>query len=208
MPRPIAVALREDLEAQFDRGDEGAKLIAVVLDGEPLEDFGATRFGEPLTAALEAAKELVDCFLESGVPCKAHPLDATSRWSFTSGDGDALLGRNGSNWPKFREAHTLVRGGGTPQNKESYLLVHHKHKGGRLTTFWAGVQAARQRLRSVKGVSTLEKRAGARHLIGHYREFGKEPPRSLVEMAGTSYAGGNVALATMRLRLMAGRLPT
>ncbi|NIX55348.1 MAG: hypothetical protein GWN14_05295 [candidate division Zixibacteria bacterium] len=206
MSRNISVNIKDGLNANFERNENGINLVSVTLHEDELEDFGALKFGEPITKAIEAAEELIECFLESVVPFKSYPLDQTTRWSFTSSDGNALLGRNGENWGKFKAAHTIVKGGGTPKNKGAYALPHHKIKGGQVTTFWSGVRAARQRLSAVSGVSDAERQGAARHLARHYREFGKTPPASLAELAGQSYADANSVIAMMKLRSAARRL--
>lgn len=141
------------------------------------------------------------------VAFKAYPLadrdNQPEAWSFTVEDKIALLyagahvvsRRDWANapektrtrgWRLYREAHAWIddayEGFPYPQNKSAYLLPHHKLVDGTLKTFFTGVAKsmasmmpggwARRRIRSTHARARVW-----RHLAGHLREFGIEPPQ-------------------------------
>lgn len=131
------------------------------------------------------------------VPHRKYGLNRSSSWSFSAADGNALLGPNGDQWGRYKAAHTIVLGGGTPDEKASYKLPH--HKGEELTTYWRGVVAAAAALVGARGGVQAEagdKAGAARHLSSHYREFEEAPPEALADLA----AGRAAALTWEQFR--------
>jgi hypothetical protein len=67
-----------------------------------------------------------------------------------------------------------------PHVLASYKLPHHDIIDGRLQTVWHGVAAAMAAVKGARGGVKLDQTAKViSHLAKHYKEFGKEVPKSL-----------------------------
>ena len=112
------------------------------------------------------------------VPYKEFPLaDPGASWSFSADDGNALLGPSQNNWARFKSVHTTLDGSGTPKEKGSYHLPHHKVMDGSIKTVWKGVSAAGAAIMGARGGYKGGDVDGAKaHLAKHYKQFDKVPP--------------------------------
>lgn len=84
---------------------------------------------------------------------------------------------------QYRRACLIDKGTGDPNSKDRYALPV-REPSGQLNV--NGVEAAAQRLGQVQGVAPDKKQAAARKLIQLYSQFGKTPPDSLKQLAGSS----------------------
>jgi len=173
---------------------------AISLEKEDGLPECATAERVPEHPLVQAAVDYAAALVEAAVPFKSYPKDETSAWSFSGADGNALLQPGGTNWARYKAAHTWVDGSGTPESKGAYKLPHHKLKAGTMTTFWTGVKAAAGAMAGARGASPVpqaERKPVLRHLQRHYREFGKPfPPDLAKEIEGD--ARTNIVLAARR----------
>lgn len=112
------------------------------------------------------------------VAFKKFPLaEVDMRWSFTSTDGNSILG-DPPNWIKYRSVHTWYDVEEV-DTKKGYKLPHHKLVDGKIKTVWKGVAAAMASLLGARGgvdIPTDERKKVYNHLSKHYKEFEKDVP--------------------------------
>lgn len=115
--------------------------------------------------------------IKSVVAYKKFPLaEEGLSWSFSSGDGNKILG-DPPNWTKYASVHTTVDSD-NKETKSSYHLPHHKDIDG-IKTVWRGVSAAGNALMGARGgvnISASDASGAKGHLAKHYKEFDKTPP--------------------------------
>jgi len=81
-------------------------------------------------------------------------------------------------WSKYASGFAWFDSG-DKENYGAYKLPHHDIIGGDIKTVWRGVRAAMAALLGARGgvdVPSGDKKGIYNHLVGHYRQFDKEPP--------------------------------
>jgi len=117
---------------------------------------------------------------KAAVPYRDYPMSDETGWSFTAADGNELLGENGDNWGRYKEAHAYFdrEQGTVPTVKQAYGLPHHKNVP--LRTYRRGVTAAIAALNGARGgfqrAQGEERTRIYNHLARHLRENDIEPP--------------------------------
>jgi len=123
------------------------------------------------------------------VAYKGYPLADTRAWSFSSGEGKAILENFGGEesdraWKAYENAHGWVNpeagDNNPPRVREAYSLPHHKLADGEMKTFPGGVIAATAAINGARGGVTKippgERRGVYNHLARHYRQMNMTPP--------------------------------
>ncbi len=98
-------------------------------------------------------------------------------WTFSARDGDGIIERGG--WKAYKQAHGWFEGTGTPEEKKSYKLPHHKVFTGSVKVIWRGVAAAAVVVQGGRGGLNIppgDVPGVKRHLSRHYSQFDREPP--------------------------------
>lgn len=139
--------------------------------------------------------------INAAVALKSYPmLPIEQSFVFTEKDRDGLLAPDGGNWPQYKNAHAWYdpdedpEDPTMPEEKDAYKFPHHVVKDGKLATVFEGVAKAAASLLGVRNaveVLDQDKAGVAKHLAGHFREFGKTPPPEL-----DALAKGKVAATT------------
>lgn len=80
-------------------------------------------------------------------------IDFSSSWSFSSEDGNKLLGENGNDWTKFSSVHLAENPDIESNTKNKYAYPIGKLKGNILTIYRGGVIAAKQAAAGARGAS-------------------------------------------------------
>lgn len=73
----------------------------------------------------------------------AGRVDTSSAWSFSTGDGDALLG-DSDDWERYSKAHLALTPGGDKNKKDTYHFPIAKMKDGKVVVYRKGVISAKQ----------------------------------------------------------------
>ena len=102
--------------------------------GMDVESFGSSNLG-----LNPSASSFADSLIRAG------KVDKDSSWSFTAGDGDALLGEAGEDWSRYSRMHLGLEEGGDKESKAAFKFPYGKLVGGNPTVFRSGLIAARQR---------------------------------------------------------------
>jgi len=113
------------------------------------------------------------------VPYKKFPLADDVAWSFSSADGNKILGdEENPDWEKYKSVHAWFDSE-NPEIRASYKLPHHKVIDGEIKTVRRGVIAAMGALLGARGgtkIPDADRKAVYEHLKRHYKELDLEPP--------------------------------
>ena len=153
------------------------ELSLVAVPGDPRTNIQVI---ESLFEAMSTVSERVVPFEETPTAPEERAWDADEavqrlrKWASSDGSGR----KETIDWEKYRRAFAWY----DPEHADDfggYKLPHHDIVDGRLCVVWRGVVAAMQVLLGARGGVDIpeEDRLGVyRHLAGHYRQFGREPP--------------------------------
>jgi len=147
---------------------EGAYPNAQVLSTFSGQESGLRTFSVALTKSLEERKTSQQAPFKAGaIPFKEGPkAPEDESWDFNAADYDAEQLYRACAWYDSED----------PENKGSYKLPHHRPDG---TVVWRGVAAAMAALMGGRGgvdIPSDDQKGVYNHLVGHYRQFDKEPP--------------------------------
>lgn len=97
-----------------------------------------------------------------------------AKWASSDGSGD----KDKIDFKKYKEGFAWFDSK-KPDNLGSYKLPHHDIDDGEIKTHWLGTRAAMGALFGARGgvdIPTSDRKGVYRHLVGHYKQFDKEPP--------------------------------
>lgn len=188
----------------FGKGYDSQKDVEIWLDANGIEPISISRIADstftvefslaPFTRnsdevsteeeEIEMAEKAQETEIEKAtVPYKAWPLSDEQSWSWSASDGNELLGPDGDNWMRYKQAHTWYNDerGATPEVKQAYGLPHHKLSNDELKTYMGGVIAAVASLNGARGgfrqdTSEEGRRSLYDHLRKHYQQADREAP--------------------------------
>ena len=107
---------------------------------------------------------------------KDKAIRSLRKWASSDGSGN----KETIDWTKYRKGFAWYDAN-VPENFGSYKLPHHWiDDNGNFVTVWRGVVSAMASLMGARGglnIPADDKRGVYNHLAGHYRKFGKEPPK-------------------------------
>ncbi len=168
----------DQVDGVVPRGLRFRELSLVAVPGDPRTNIQVV---ESLFEAMSRPlSERVVRFEETPPAPEDREWDADAaeqrirKWASSDGSGD----KDKIDWSKYRRAFAWY----DPEHADDfggYKLPHHDVIDGELRVVWRGVVAAMQALLGARGGVDIpeEDRLGVyRHLAGHYRQFGREPP--------------------------------
>ncbi len=132
---------------------------------------------------LQTALGVEELFLKNVVPFQETPTAPEDRtWNAEAARKRLQEWAGGDQWDKkkYRQGFAYVEGDGS--ELADYKLPHHDILDGKLHVVWHGVTAAWAAVNGARGemgLSVTDKEEIKKHLAGHYRQFGKEPPKQL-----------------------------
>jgi len=147
---------------------EGAYPHAQVLSTFAGQESGLRSFSAALTEKLEEHKVTqAMAFTARVIPFNATPkAPEDTAWNYREADYEVDQLRRACAWYDSEN----------PDVKASYKLPHHLPDG---RVVWRGVAAAMAALLGARGgvdIPSADRRGVFAHLVGHYRQFDKEPP--------------------------------
>lgn len=100
------------------------------------------------------------CLSYAKKEASAGRVDTSSSWSFSAGDGNALLGDD-DDWERYSKAHLALTSGGDKDKKDTYHFPIAKMKDGRVVVYRKGVVSAKQMASGARSGVRHENIAGA-----------------------------------------------
>ncbi len=171
----------DQVDGVVPRGLRFRELSLVAVPGDPRANIEVVE--EMVNAICESLRisERVVPFEETPTAPEERAWDADEAiqrlrmWASSDGSGR----KETIDWEKYRRGFAWY----DPEHADDFMgykLPHHTvNRQGRLVVVWKGVVAAMQALLGARGGVNIpeEDRLGVyRHLAGHYRQFGREPP--------------------------------
>lgn len=156
---PVGIGADPDaIRSSIDSGNFNAVTpwLAQYAAAKPVQGIGIDidNFRDSALGLNPSAPSLAESLIRSG------SVDSDSSWSFSAGDGDALLGEDGEDWSRYSRFHLGLIEGESKETKAAFKFPYGKLKDGKPTVFRSGLIAAKQRA-SQFGYDSILERAGS-----------------------------------------------